>query len=273
MKKFKNTQSNFEESEQDSTDIELFEDGSYDVLEKSTLDELVDIHTFFKDDKRNIEKEIREIDDLYREIKGDVDSARGINTSTTNMNAGGMTSKTKTRINGYITKQVENLISIKTLKFHLLQQGYNISKNMSELNLKQFLAMLRLNKDKDTKKSENLQALLELFLSNKSATQAPQDSVIPVGGVNEMEDLLDQRIEEENITYLEEDTAKKTTKKKKKFKVVYLESEDTILAVDNDYNIIPEVDLSDVVVVKIEDNYYNQNTGELIEVVEDEEDD
>jgi hypothetical protein len=144
-----------------------------------------------------------------------------------------------------------------------------ISKNYSELNLKQFLALLRQGKDTKNLGNEALIQLLDMLTKDRSSV--PQEGSLEKIASDDtyFDDILDNRISEEKINYEGEnvDTTSRK-KKKKKYTIVYEKSSGELLAVDNDYNILEDVDLSNVSIVEIEGVYYNEDTGAVIEEVE-----
>jgi hypothetical protein len=87
MKKHKNLDKELEVlSSKDENDYELIESSA--ILNLAANLELVNLETAFTDDNNLLLEEINEVNALYKEIKEDVDSARGIKNLPVNMNGG-----------------------------------------------------------------------------------------------------------------------------------------------------------------------------------------
>lgn len=236
-----------------------------EVIEEATITQLTDLENTFKEDIENIKAEIAEIDSLYKQIKEDYDIACNFKNKKTDLNAGNYDSKTKIKINSFISKQTENLISLKQLKLSLLQHHYMINKNKSELNLKQYMALLKSGKDKTSKDQKVIMELLKTIMKGNKIGEF--SSNLNKSIKTNFDNLLDQRIEEENIHHDLEYEEKEKPRNKKKFKIVYIENKNKIAAVDKNYNILKNIDTSNIKIIKIDDSYYNEETGEEIEVV------
>jgi hypothetical protein len=233
---------------------------------QTAIVQLIDLNSVFTENINDIAKEIESVEELYKQIKDAYDLAVGLKEKkSTNMNVGSYDPKATLKINSFISKQTENLISLKNLIFNLKSFKYNINKHKAELNIKQYLALLRSNLNNN---DENNKILIEFM---KSISRKPNREGIKSITLEEKEDLfekqLEERIKEDNITHVLENSEEKIPKKKKKYKLVYNEESETVLAVDRHYNTLDDIDTSKVKVYKVGDQYFNEETGEELEIV------
>jgi len=231
-----------------------------------TLNE-IDIDQAFEENLKEIQDEIAEVDKLYKEIKEHYDSIRDAEKGKIDFNSS-FAPKVNTKNLTFVTKQTENLISLKNLKISLLNNKTTISKNKVELSLKVKNAQDKNRTERD--RSDLVSSIVsELMVNLKPSSVKKETSIIDVEPIddNDILNTLFSNDKETKHNYPINDEINSMKIDTRIHREIVVDIKGKPYAINHSNEILFEYDFK-VEIENLDGLLYDKNSGKNFEIIE-----
>lgn len=217
----------------------------------------LNIDGIFSEELALMQKELNEIDDLYKETKDHFDKVRNGRSPGTLI---------------FIQQQTGNLITMKNNKFNMVKEIMVSKKNITELRIKEFNINNKDSEDSNENVNGIAKELYTMLINNNiddlKKNSLETDPTMAHYSDTDIDKLLEERLSEIDTNIPDTDHIDKDNDKKLKYVV---DMEKNIYVVDDEYNILDDEKIPDFVIEYIgdDDNLEAVNQyGDNLEIVE-----